>query len=243
MAQRKKKMNLSKKFVLILATVIVVNFLIGKVVGRQRTVPSIDKLKDLPALSKYSPNSDAEFNANIQLIDNKTNRFFCSAVVVDDNYAFTAAHCLTDDNDRLTKDIINIRNDKGLPTGVSAVAAGLSNRIDFAILKGDFRKFKHARFNTYKNDFMESLMSNYVACGFPMGQNKISCTKFYFRGMTYFHAYGTGHLLPGMSGGPVYNLETGELVGVNSAVGEGFVIIVPLFGIAGAFGIELRDEK
>jgi hypothetical protein len=55
--------------------------------------------------------------------------------------------------------------------------------------------------------------------------------------MNYFKVAGKGHLIPGMSGGPVIN-ELSVAVGINSSVLEDMVFISPLEGMLGLFNLE-----
>jgi hypothetical protein len=53
-----------------------------------------------------------------------------------------------------------------------------------------------------------------------------------------FSIAGRGFLIPGMSGGPVIDVKHGTVLAVNSAATNGFVLVAPVMGILGSFGIE-----
>ena len=76
----------------------------------------------------------------------------------------------------------------------------------------------------------------YSACGFPYLQNKITCSDFTPISNYGFSIRGIGHLIPGMSGGPV--LRDDVVIGVNSAMIEGGALIAPVAGSLGMFNIE-----
>lgn len=189
-----------------------------------------------PDLPKFGTptNKNAKIYPIIQLW--KNNDGFCSAFVVDANYAITAAHCINDGYS-LDKDPISIHDRNGKDTGVVAQAVALSNRIDVGLIKGDFKNFQ-----TLKADFYGFTPTNkpgqYQTCGFPGLQNKITCTNFTPLHNEGFYIAGRGFLIPGMSGGPVYDTQNDVVIGVNSAAGSGVVLVSPLLGMLGMFGVE-----
>jgi hypothetical protein len=166
----------------------------------------------------------------------KKGRGFCSGFVADANYIITAAHCI-EKNYGLDKEPIQIHDQYGKDTGVTAEAVAMSNRIDVGMVKGDFRKFK-----TLKADFYGFTPTNkpgkYQTCGFPGLQNKLTCTEFLPQYNEGFYIAGKGFLIPGMSGGPVFDTQNEVVIGVNSAAGSGVVLVAPLLGMLGMFGVE-----
>lgn len=197
--------------------------------------PAFNATPKLPKIRSIKPSKDATIPHIIQLHQN--GQFVCSGAVFDAQYAVTAGHCnLTTFMGALNTIPFEIKDSRGRSTGVTAIAAGAGGRTDFGIIKGDFRKFKQAKLDVVNNQFFERVP--FVTCGFPYGQNRVTCTPFVPQRTMGFFVAGQGALVPGMSGGPVYNAITDEVVGVNSAVGEGEVYVTALTGLYGAFGID-----
>jgi S1-C subfamily serine protease len=196
---------------------------------------TISVVRNLPRIGSVVTEEKPVHPAIIQLVDEK-HGFFCSASVFDNQYAITAAHCLTGAFGGLRTARIIIKDSHGKDTKIRAKAVGINDRIDFGLIKGDFTKFNKVKIDSYHNHFLRGGL--FIACGFPQGQNKVSCEAFTPKTNYMFHTVGTSALVPGMSGGPVFDVLTNTVVGVNSAVGEGVVYVVPLVGFLGAFGIE-----
>lgn len=195
---------------------------------------NIEKLPNLPHVNAV-PFGKIKYPAIIQLI-HPEHGFMCSATVFDAQYAVTAAHCLVDEKDNFSKLSFFIKDNRGNFTGIMATPAAINRMVDYAIVKGNFSEFQHMNLNVYGNGLM--VQSNFTACGFPFGQKKTSCLPFVPTGIYFFMVRGIGALMPGMSGGPVIDVITNEIVGVNSAVGDREVYISPLTGLLGAFEIE-----
>lgn len=165
-------------------------------------------------------------------------RFHCTAFVVSNIYAITAAHCLENARGNLTVDNIYIYNLELVNTGIVGHAASMNSRGDFGAILGDFHNFRKLRvsnaygFGGHKGPF--------GACGFPWGSLPLVCQSFEPAAPYYDKVMGHGFLTPGMSGGPVIDLETSDVVGVNVEVHEGFVAISPVIGIWGALRIERK---
>lgn len=189
--------------------------------------------RDLPKFGAPN-NKNAKIYPIIQLW--KEGRGFCSAFVVDGNYAITAAHCV-DKNYGLDKTPINIHDQFGKDTGIVAEAVAMSNRIDVALVKGDFKNFKRLNVDFY-GFTPTNKPGQYQTCGFPGLQNKVTCTSFFPLSNEGFYIAGRGFLIPGMSGGPVYDTQNEVVIGVNSAAGSGVVLVAPVLGMLGAFGVE-----
>lgn len=188
--------------------------------------------KDLP---KYgTPNENPIHNPIIQL--HRDGRGFCSAVVIDANYALTADHCLRGFMG-MNSDPIQIHDELGKATGVEARAVGIAGRVDVGLIKGDFRRFKFLRPDFY-GFTPTNAPGEYRTCGFPGLQDRLTCTVFIPTHNSGFAIAGRGFLIPGMSGGPVIDLTNGVVIAVNSAATEGFVLVAPIMGVLGVFGIE-----
>lgn len=168
-------------------------------------------------------------------------RFHCTAFVIDANYAATAGHCVVDKDYRLFREPLSAKsNEYEEHFPVEAVGAEL--RTDIGLIKGDFRNFKILRINTLNaNYIVQGGKRDYTACGHPQGQKALSCTPFLLMHQHLFHLTGPGLLIPGMSGGPVIDVLTNEVVGINSQVTEGdkgYVEMSPTLGFIGCFGLD-----
>lgn len=184
-----------------------------------------NKLGDNPDYQPYPP--------IIRLRDDKG--FFCSAFVIDDNYAVTAAHCLTGSWGELTTKAIHIHDVYDNDTTIKAQAVGINKRMDYGLVKGDFQYFKRYPILTHPSFLYKPQIL--TACGFPFNQKKMVCVPILAQHTSGFQVAAEGYLYPGMSGGPVLTRE-GIAVGTNSAAGEGSILFAPLVGILSTFGIE-----
>lgn len=160
---------------------------------------------------------------------------FCSGSVVDASYIVTAAHCIEYGVGKPVK----IFTSNGVDTKVTGQVAATNSRLDYGIIVGNFSKFR-----TIKMDYVSIINLQddkyLMSCGNPMGQKKMSCTLIRPYENQYFMVKARGLLYPGMSGGAVIDTATNTLVGVNSAVEDGYVLFTPVAGLAGAFNIEPR---
>lgn len=161
---------------------------------------------------------------------------FCTAFVIDANYALTAAHCLTNERGRLNKETLKILNEKD-EVVTEAKAVGANNRMDVGLIKGDFNKFQIFLVDFYNFPLM-SRAGKYLTCGYPYGQRHLTCVPFIPVQNTYFDISGKGYIVPGMSGGPMIDVANNIVLGVNVSVGPGLVNVASVIGVLGAFGIE-----
>lgn len=200
-------------------------------------------------LTRYTPNYRADdikekyrdvpndpnpiFHAIIRLRDSN-DRFFCSGFVIDGTFAITAGHCLnwTSKSDKLK---IYDRYDNF--TGVEASIVGFNDRNDSGIIKGDFRRFQYVKIEKDKHGFIAS-DGPFMTCGYPYGQKNLYCSYALKVATENFAMRLTGALIPGMSGGPVFDLQTNKVVGINSAVEGNSILVYPLVGILGNYGLE-----
>ncbi|MEO5367571.1 MAG: serine protease [Magnetococcus sp. WYHC-3] len=197
--------------------------------------PSLEQISNLPKLGTREQNKDASEHPVVRLVD-EDGQFFCTAVVFDPNYAVTAAHCLTEKG-RLRQTEFVIHTREGKNTKIKAKAAGLNNRMDFGIVLGNFSSFLMAKIDSYTTPLLTS-RGPFTTCGYAYGQRLMTCNPLIPRGNFGFHVFGIGAVFPGMSGGPVIDMSTNTVVGVNSASYDGGVIVVPLTGLFGAFDLE-----
>lgn len=197
----------------------------------------VNTIQTIPNLKKFGSGKTADNPAHNPIIklSDMSGQGYCSAFVIDANYAVTAAHCLADDHYRLRKENIKIYNDKGEYTGIIAKAGGIALQSDLGIVTGDFSNFRMLPAHFDKFSFYHPL---YVACGFPYASKVLSCNPLIPAKNIEFAMYAQGYLVPGMSGGPVIDLSDGMVVGVNSAVADDGVLVMPLQGLLGAFQLD-----
>lgn len=182
-----------------------------------------------------SPDKDASLEPVVHLANAKAEPF-CTAFIVDANYAVTAAHCINGNGKgKLPKENLKILDEKGNDIG-DVQAVGFHDRSDLGLLKGNFKKFLPLPANFYDNGFEVRRML--AACGFPYGQKKLICNTFVPMGNSTFTVKGIGYLIPAMSGGPVIDPQTGIAIGVNYAVDENYAYVRPLQGFLGIFDLE-----
>ncbi len=195
--------------------------------------PQVETTINLPPVGSVTPLEKPIYGSVVQLHVNGD--FMCSGIVFDEQYVVTAAHCLINKDNLVEKSNYLVYDPENPQSRVIAKAAGVNRRLDYGILRGNFRRFEKAPLNVYNNEFKGGA---YIACGYPFGQMKLSCMSVTPRDNYFFQIAAHGLLYPGMSGGPVYNIITGNVIGVNSAAGDGFILIAPLIGLYGSFGIE-----
>lgn len=165
--------------------------------------------------------------------------FRCSATVISDIYALTAAHCVTGPGGRMDQSPIPIKNNKDEATGISAQAVAMSKTQDIALLKGDFSTFMKVAIETDPRGMLAH-QGPFVACGFPGGDGPI-CTAFEPISNSEFLVYGKGFLYQGMSGGPVLDARTNQLVAVNSRVNQTGVSVGPTIGFLASAKVKIEQ--
>lgn len=187
--------------------------------------------KGLPAYGTHDVTVGRKYHAIVQL---KRDHKMCSGVVIDDNYVLTAAHCV-ENWPRHYRGPIELFDDSGMQTDSYVHVVGFYPDYDIALLRGDLTEFQYLEVDAYNGvRFGEA----YAACGFPALQNKLSCVQFVPMGNFHFLLSGVGFIIRGMSGGPVVDLKTNRVIGVNSAVYGNQILIGPALGVLGIFKIE-----
>jgi S1-C subfamily serine protease len=212
-----------------------------------------ENVQKLPNLPKFEPKKidieAGEYEGLIRLHD-KDGRFFCSGAIISNDYLLTAAHCVVTSRYSISKEDIQVK-DRDQKFTTKANAVGVDIRADYALLRGDFSKFKkfkvllhpHQIISTALNANMLAAMGAPIAtCGFPLGSKTEMCLA--LPNMFQFDfklASQNVPMYPGMSGGPVFNSATGEIIAVNTAVSETISIFSPIIAIFENFGIEVIE--
>jgi hypothetical protein len=166
----------------------------------------------------------------VRLHDRATGDFFCSGVVISQNYIVTAGHCL--EGRKLLKKSIEVRSLDNTPIKNYAAPAFREQRSDQGLVIGNFSDFNAQPYSVQTTFVVSAFLSpeaQIMTCGFPYGGTAI-CEPVNNRHPFYFGFMADGVLYPGMSGGPVMvNMSgTGVVVGVNTAMIEGEAFYSPL---------------
>jgi len=149
----------------------------------------------------------------------------------------TAAHCIQDIDSKTTITIKRSRLDFRPAYGK---VFRFNTRADVGLVEGDFSAFPTAYTETdaiKTHDIFTNSGSNLVACGFPYG-GKFTCSRFVPSTQQSFHYLGYGFLYPGMSGGPVFDLDTDSVVAVNCAVDGNQIVVSPLVELLDMLSVE-----
>lgn len=164
----------------------------------------------------------------VRLHDPETGRFFCSGVVISRRMIVTAAHCV---GDASKGDIVaEIRDHTKQRTGIIATLKAANHASDVAIVRGNFKQFATRQAHVTTQSVLSNIENNgreIVTCGYPWS-GELVCIPMTNREQFAFQISGDGYLYPGMSGGPVIDVLTGTVIGVNSAVYKDKILISPL---------------
>lgn len=202
----------------------------------------------LPAFDPTAVNQ-GQLPAIVRLeIDGK---YTCTAFVISNDYAITAAHCVVTAYRKLITTEVDIVSE-GRKLSLKANTVGSYAAGDLALLKGNFKEFKKLKINAGFNSAIIALDSSQkmiplFSCGYPRGVADVICYS-QVRCSPYFDIIACqGLLYRGMSGGPAmaYNPESQELVafGLNSAMTPDSTLLAPLIGLFEVFNIKVVSEK
>jgi len=184
--------------------------------------------------------SDDKLNPIIRLIEPEGGTF-CTAVVISNDLAVTANHCINIEQEMMPGvfqvhllPYMEIRAADNIPRGLSAAPLWWDFRRDIAIIKGDFTKFLPRKYLSKPEDLIKYMKKDIklVSCGYPY-HGPLFCNQGFFVDRVGFHWGANTVVLPGMSGGPTM-LEDGTVVGINDAVEQtqgGLSIISPTYDL------------
>lgn len=152
----------------------------------------------------------SKYNTVVKIYVN--DNFKCSGVVISDSYVATAEHCV----DKFIPETYFI-SDENNTVFVPSRVYQKNEKVDVALLSGDFSDFKVSK-TDLKDERLYSTKT-FLSCGYPFGSKKMKCNRFTKVGIYKFNIKVKGRIVfPGNSGGPVYDVKTGMLLGVVSAM-------------------------
>ena len=165
-------------------------------------------------------------HGGIVRVINETAKATCTGSVVSNYHVLTAAHCFNKNDSVYIYDEYYKARYKARP-------AAANSNADVAILEGDFSNFKPLKTNWAR----VNIKSTFMSCGYPHNQDKLFCSPIEFTGYESFKMRFSGVLIQRMSGGPIVDMNTEEVIGVNSTVGQSYCVGGPLLGLQEVFGL------
>ena len=219
-----------KGLALVLLCAILANYFLESLPGP--AIRSTQEVENLPALQPsdvYKPERSL-----VRIYIEK--QFYCTGVVIGNNYVLTASHCLVDHYGRMRDVELKIESDDSTVV-VKARAVGVNLRLDWGLIHGDFHRIPGAHLISTRMEVPAVV----GACGFPQGSHIANCETLAPVINDGFLIKCAGHQLqPGMSGGPVFD-GAGNVIGLNVQVYDsregGGSAYSPTIGILSAFHI------
>jgi len=226
-----------------LSTALIIGALIAAISSQS---PGMYLLKDAPKpsiddpMTMLIPGSPAQLATSIIRLTDSKDRGLCSAFVVSDQYAITAAHCI-----ETPSDIILVNGKE------KTKVAAFNRRTDYALLLGDFKEYAKLVTDVSTARFPMLSGTQAIACGYPEGSHQSTCAPQILVANAGFYIASKGQLYPGMSGGPLLIMPAPGVVfaiGVNHAVSDqetpdmlGFDYFADIVGIWGNFNLEVTE--
>jgi S1-C subfamily serine protease len=247
------KVGYMKQFLLILT--IAAGYMLGqslldtaKVISDKLSqIPVIFTTENMPSFSisenRYNDALVKHNNFPVVRIHDEDGNFLCSGTIISRDYVLTAAHCVIEGN-KLSSQAYTIKvlsDDKStIIKSIKSKAVAANANADYALIKGDYIGLSTIPIAVGVSESLER-SDSVLTCGFPYGAERNICYGTSDFSVYFFRLASKGILYPGMSGGPVYDVKTNRLVGVNSAVGQGFIITTSLVGLFETLGVEVHE--
>lgn len=257
----KIEMNLLKVLLVILgAFLVVLLMLVSQKPKNTQLGRHVGDALSLPAYNKSQDFSKKKYYGVVRVVDSETLKGFCSAFVISDDYAISAAHCFYDKSTYKLNDIeykihteTIIDKDTALESSlyISTHVVGINLAGDYALLKGDFKYITKIKINISpfvmsqitEREILPGIVLPLYALGFPngikdgAGDIQGPCSQ------TYDLVTCRGGMFHGMSGGPLLDPSTNEAVGINYAIGpKGDTYFKLMMGLFEAFDITVQDK-
>lgn len=188
-------------------------------------ISAMSSQRETPNLNKHS--------AIVRLYDIATGRFFCSGAVISDHLIVSAAHCMYGHSEG-----IEVRNKDGKFTGAWVMDYRFKDISDQAVLIGNFTMFEHLPIVTDPAHILYAFRhANLKVCGFPYA-GPLFCSEVHFKQIYVFQIMTDGGAWPGMSGGPVFDEDTGYIIGVTTAMSPEGMILSPTVNLFYNLGLD-----
>lgn len=211
---------------------------------------------NLPEYNEAKINyEDKKYIAVVQMVDLESGKGFCTGFIISDDYMISAAHCFVDPKTSKLNDkqygarSRSVEEEKVVMTAFVDIV-GVHVNADYAVLKGDFKEFSKLKINVSGSVMREWTQRSLLpgmppipvfAVGYPYGTTvamayaQSNCRNVY----DFIECELSQGLFPGCSGGPVIDPLSGEVIGINYAMGANTKYFKHLIGIFEAFNIKV----